>query len=358
MADHKPKTPVTRPADTGIWHSVRRSLARHHVGEFLKTMVVVAPLTVLIWIYAERSQVTDETHQVAIDFRSADPAKLAAIITDRTPLVLDLKGSRSQISRMKEDFARRAASGQLIATLPSNYSQPGDVTIDMATLLNSDPTFNNYGVAITKVTPSIARVKLDPYKDVQLTVVLPPDIDGIQQVVFDPPKVIAHGPQTELSELRAEIAVDKASIQQLARQPGQQSTDIVPLVLPASGLISIRPPRVSVSFEVSSDKPGNIPAVPISIQQPVTFTNRWTVLIKGQLTVTNVRVQGPAKAVDLLLPNGNDEPKVKLTAVLVVKQEDAGKTVRRAVEFQGLPPNVKVISTDHEVEFEVRSDPR
>src|SRR5687768_17247160 len=130
MADAKPKVATPRPTDTGFLHGVRRSFARHHVGEFLKTMIVVAPLTVLIWVYAERSQVTEETAQIALDFRASDPSKLAASVVDPSPLMLELKGPNNQISNLKDEFARRAVSGQLVTTLPANYDKPGEVTIE------------------------------------------------------------------------------------------------------------------------------------------------------------------------------------------------------------------------------------
>src|SRR3982751_5576817 len=113
MADPsiKPDAPVIRshrldyaPPLTPVERLFRYLPARDSILGFLKTLVWVAPLTLLIWVYAEREQnVTQSGIIVPIDVRTSDPNR---IVTLRGPadknVVLELFGPRAKVDHIRD----------------------------------------------------------------------------------------------------------------------------------------------------------------------------------------------------------------------------------------------------------------
>ncbi len=338
----------------GAWHALRRTISRHRAGDFLKTMVVVVPLTLLIWIYAERSSVTDGACQVSIVLVPADQA-LAP--TQPESLSLELRGPRNQITQFTDELGRRT----LRVTLPASY-QVGENTIEAATLLNNEPTFSNFGVKISKVEPSSLRVRIDRYVENELTVVMRPDASvSLQQVVFDPPKVVARGPESvfnsEYPESNRQIRVDLSNYTAQLNTRGPHRLPAMPLTLPTDGRFTIRPPRVNGSFEVMpSEEETTIDSVTIAVQLPLGLQGKWLVKVHGNaLRVPNVRLRGPGAALTpykTTIDGKQVDPKRQASAILRVKQEDIGNSdVRRAVDFADLEPGITVVGGPYEVEF-------
>src|SRR5689334_21555844 len=60
---------------------VRSTLfSREHWANFLKSLPWVVPLTVLIWVYAEREQLADDPKvPIPIEVRTSDPNRIARI---------------------------------------------------------------------------------------------------------------------------------------------------------------------------------------------------------------------------------------------------------------------------------------
>src|SRR4051794_8615574 len=63
----------------------RRALARDRVVGSLRTLLWVAPLTLLIWVYAEREQTASVANvKVGIDVTSTDPGTLVTLAPKAT----------------------------------------------------------------------------------------------------------------------------------------------------------------------------------------------------------------------------------------------------------------------------------
>src|SRR3954447_8679042 len=98
-----------RPLDYAPPLTVRERVGRYlPSGEqsvnFLKNLVWVVPLTLLIWIYAEREQtVTLPTEPVSIDVRTNDHNRLVDLrFPQDKNIIVELSGPRARIDRVRE----------------------------------------------------------------------------------------------------------------------------------------------------------------------------------------------------------------------------------------------------------------
>src|SRR3954466_12407629 len=77
---------------------------REQFTNFLKNLVWVAPLTLLIWVYAEREQtVTLGPVTFPLEVRTTDPNKLATLRKPQDKnVVVELSGPRARLDRVRE----------------------------------------------------------------------------------------------------------------------------------------------------------------------------------------------------------------------------------------------------------------
>src|ERR1051325_4762153 len=72
----------------------------------LRTFLWVAPLTVAIWIYAEREQVTELNDvRVPIEVRCDNPDRIATIVSDDRTVAVDLSGPRANLDAVPDRLA-------------------------------------------------------------------------------------------------------------------------------------------------------------------------------------------------------------------------------------------------------------
>ena len=74
---------VRRTASVGRrW--ARDTFSREQLVSNLKSIAWVIPLTILIWVYAERAQQDDGAATVTIEVKSADPTGFAKLVSSRS----------------------------------------------------------------------------------------------------------------------------------------------------------------------------------------------------------------------------------------------------------------------------------
>lgn len=338
--------------------------SRQRTSEIIKTLVIVVPLTLLIWIYAERAQIAEDSTTVLMDVALADPGLNASVLDAKGPVSvrLDLSGPRVRIDQLKTDLEQKSMAGTLKLNLPATiYAREGIQNVDIVPILNVDPTVIDSGVTIKAATPPGFRVVVAKVVSRDVTVVLPPDmLVSLQNVAFDPPRITVRGPEPVMNSIypgdNATIPVDLANKGASLTGTGTQTID-VPLAPSALTLLhdhglTPTPSRVKMSFEVGTrEREYTIPSVPIVVQKLLT-QDRNAVTVKGLPVIQNVRVRGPANLVRQL---EGDNATVHPQAVLRIRSDDAGKTdLHRAVDLVGLPPEVKVVGQPNEVDFDVK----
>src|SRR5678815_3677884 len=80
------------------WHRFRNSLTRENLIAKAKTLAWVAPLTLLIWIYAEREQVAEyKDEPVPFELVNNDDSRYVSLKQDEN-LILNLTGPRARVN--------------------------------------------------------------------------------------------------------------------------------------------------------------------------------------------------------------------------------------------------------------------
>ncbi len=342
--------------------SFRRS--RHNVVDLLKTMALVVPLTILIWVYAERAQSTQERLLVSFDVYTTNPSQYASV-ADRddapladTPFTVEVEGSRSAIQQLKPQLDRR-----LLLELSDTYQAESEPTLSVVALLNSYQPIRQAGVTVTSATPSTVKVRIDArINNRPIPLLLPDDLDlAVASFSITPPSAKVSGPAQAIAKLfpteKSGLAVDLSSFRERISLPGQHRLEGVPIKPTGIPGVLVTPARVTeVRIEVSArEVEYTLSTVPLVITQPLPTINQWTIELREK-TVTNVRVRGPANEIRRLQSQDGKPPEITPAAVLRLTNEDRDRSdVSRAVSIVDLPPNVTLMDAPPTVEFSVRS---
>jgi len=161
----------------------------------LRSLLWVVPLTVLIWVYAEREQVTTLTN---VTINVAPPASPTGLLIRFAPGAIhtihaDLKGPQSSAEEAKEILETSPISLDLERDLT-----PGDHSIDIANVLNKDSRMIAKGTEVRNCVPAEVTVTVEKVRPVTLDVkVKPEDAKGLPLLVFTPAKVKLNIPEGE-----------------------------------------------------------------------------------------------------------------------------------------------------------------
>lgn len=339
-----------------IWRSVG---TRQKTLELLKTMTLVVPLTVLIWIYAERAQTSTEKATIFFNVTTGAPDQWASLVDDRAPVTVELSGSRSKVDALKSELERISSERRLYVALNAAYASGTSPEVTVADLLNNYPSVRASGVTVTSASPPTVRIRLEELKSPEIRVVVPEKLRGkLQNVVIDPPVVRVRGPQSVVDGIDS-ISLDLATLEPKVT-PGPQKLTNVPLTLPQNEVrLTVSPATIaSVRFDVAGNEAEYvIPSLPIVVQLPLPLNGKVTVTPREK-TVTNVKVRGPSDQIDKLRAVGTAAPQIVPTAVLAIKPEDVNalSAQQREVEVISLPPGVQVIGEKKTIEFTVKDN--
>src|SRR5579859_847750 len=166
----------------------RVTFSRESYITSLKSLLWVVPLTVLIWVYAEREQVTtlpNVTINVAPPV--GVPGRLLARFAPGTihTIHAELKGPQSSAEEAKEILE----SGTIALDLERDLT-PGDHTIVIADVLNRDSRIIAKGAEVRNCVPAEVTVTVEKLSEKLLDVkVRPEDAKGLPPLVFVPAKV-------------------------------------------------------------------------------------------------------------------------------------------------------------------------
>lgn len=344
--------------------------SRENLADFARTMAWVAPLTLLIWIYAEREQIaTVSDVSVQIQVQANGPRQVATVIRpgDRN-VVITMEGPRVRLDFLRTQFATDANQSLLVIELPPELPV-GPVTRSIVDELNRLPLFRANGVKVTAASPAQITVDVDELVTRELFVMADPaagNFDGVP--VFDPPSVKLTGPRAILDRFSDEDAAGRpavrAAMQTLVevRTPGDHINVEVGLTRPAlindapdPDQFNLAPDRVRATFRIrQADVSFTIPAVPIFPLAALTLLDDYRPVFEP--TVTNVTVFGPP---DLIAALRNDTLARKPRAILELTRDDlpAGRPRTRRLRFD-LPEGLTISPEDSRREVEFTLVPR
>src|SRR6185437_5287828 len=174
----------------------RSGITRENIISNLKTLAWVVPLTLLIWIWAEREQVATE-HDVSVPFElvSTEANRVISLKpnTQDTNFVLDLFGPQARLQELRNKLGGGQMPQGLKIVIPSTYTPGRDYTLSTIELVGNQRIFSDYGVTVQHVQPLKIEVSIDELVDRDAKIIVPPSMKNVI-ATFDPPTVKVRGP--------------------------------------------------------------------------------------------------------------------------------------------------------------------
>lgn len=337
--------PRARPLDYGTTPSLRDRLERilptpEQFFSFLKTLIWVTPLTLLIWVYAEREQtVTVPAIPVSIDVKTVDHNRL---ITLRRPpdknIIIELSGPRAKLDKVRE-LLQPKAEGAAITIYVDPQIGVGGQELLTVNQINNLPVFKNNGLTVKSAQPPYLFVDIDTYEERDVPVKLPAKVKGLlsEDARFDPQTVKLRAPAQVMKRAEAAgplgVYADIAGRPELSKKVGKVDLKDVSLSWEFRENVSIHPGVVDAYVEVKPvDEPLTIAKVNIYQVTPQGFDRDYKVQYTPQ--IEDVKVTGPREAIEAIKSG-----KLAVKAMLEIGLDPPGVTRRKALRFD-LPPGV------------------
>jgi hypothetical protein len=315
--------PKARPLDYAppvpLVDRVRRYLpSRDQFTGFMKNLVWVVPITLLIWVYAEREQSVVEPSIVAsIDVKTADSSR---VVTLRGPadknIILELSGPRARLERVKELLRPKSDGPALQIDVDLLMPATPNQHIPTVAQINNNPIFKNNGITVKSAQPPYLVVDIDSFEEEVVPVRAPPEIAQLlgEQSHFDPSTIKIRAPSKVLERAAADkqlfVYADLSKHDEIKTRTGPYTIDNVPVYWPGPPTpgqsatarkenVYLTPPTVKALLEIKQrDVEYTIPRITVSKATPARFEDGFTVDFAAQ--ILNVPVTGPAEQIDLL----------------------------------------------------------
>lgn len=319
--------------------------SREQMFAGLKQLAWVAPLTVLIWVYAERAQQHTETVRFRVVARSSNP-QVHVTVSEPSDAVVQasLEGARSRLEKV---LGRSGAQDPVFVEVPPD-AKPGIRTFTVEEILDGDARFRGLSLQDSpSSTPERVEVLVDPVVERTLTVELrKQDADRIERAVFTPAKVKVRMPGEVARLARAAhdgqlvVYADLGTVTD--QGPGDKRIVSDVRVFVDGGEreeVKIDPTTVSAALTLREEvQVFKIVQLPVNVSGATGVTNEYEVEFEPA-TLFNVEVVGPAGAIQKLARDNA----ASVRAHVWVTREDANpdSPPERNVEFI-LPDQVRL----------------
>jgi hypothetical protein len=363
--------PLTNPsahpaAKRSLWRIffvrwIRHTFTTENLVNAFKTFAWVGPLTLLIWVWAEREQLHNDSWSIPVEVRSSDRF-VSLLEPEDGNVIIDVSGPRAQLDALRQmltgGLSPRGAMLELDPNLPLGEQYPAT-----AELLNRQPLFRDRGVIVKDASPSRLTVFVDERVTREARIAVSPEVERNLESppVFDPPITTVSGPKRVLDALpedadgRLIVTADLSGFPAV-QQPGAHELVDVPLLRPVEDPnVALGLTKANVSLRLrQSDVEYTIPSMSIFVIVPPTMMGRYRVVIGDGAfpTIPNVRVSGAPAKIELL-KREDFTPRPK--ALLEVTSEDRpGEIHTRRLRYD-LPEGITVHPQDarREIEFRV-----
>lgn len=360
--------PVRRPLRKRIGWAfrswARSTFSRESFISSFKSLLWVVPLTVLIWIYAEREEdVTVNGVPVVLDVRSSEPRMFVRLASRNPTIQVDLKGRQVDVEQIKDWLQTTPASIEVARNLT-----PGEHQIYLQFELNQLPRVKNKGVTISNCTPAEVTVDVDEIETIDVDVkARPEDSKTLGSPIFNPARVKISAPRRLIRQAQQDTGgqglvayANFAAFKQLMLEPGKHSLSAVPVV-PSIGIEDshVQPDAVSAEVDVTdkAERTITLPYLRVLAASPRdagTRADQYKPYFDP--TLTNVTVTGPEQQI-ALLQDPNYAPTPAPAAIFEVNYNDIENPAPAPIMFQ-LPPGVHVSEKDAERKITYSFKPR
>ena len=361
---------LTRPAQSwrrdfvAEWHRFANGFTRENIISNLKTLAWTIPLTLLIWVYAEREQVQPMSDVVVpFELTTVDSDRVISLSAsqDRN-LVLDVIGPQARLQELKNRLSGGQMPQGLKLEVPTYYEVNRQHSLPTLPLVRAQRIFADYGVTVRNAQPALLNVTIDQLVDRDARVSVRPGLNNVD-ATFEPTTVKVHGPKTLLDSAtssgaggRSDLVVHADIPESTLSAPGHHDLPDVLLVRP--GVLT--DPRVSImktgkiraSIDVrKSDKTEFYSSMPVTVDQPVDTAEKYIIQI-DRPAVQNVTVIGPPELIDNI-KRSEFRPKARLV-ITAADLARIGERQSKVVQYD-LPNGVQVSDEDKSkmVEFRV-----
>lgn len=356
--------------------SERRWLADTFSGEkmieMLKQLAWVVPLTLLIWVYAEREQITKEQNEtIPFELISTDPSRRVTLKPPQdSNVVVELEGPRARV----QDVLQRLRGGEFPQGLRIEIDRAHEANRDhqlrTINLIANHDLFRHAGITVTRTQPDTIIVSVDQVVERDAKVVPAPGTPNLLEgTKFDPPTVKISGPSNVLRPEGGDgdgaslglLVVHALIPADLLGTPGTHQAADLMLTLPPPlkrDEVTITPATVDGTLEVrSSDETWVMPAMTISLDVPRTIADQYTV--KYNTSLANVTLIGPKDVIDEMRKPEGPKPYAQLRVTIEDATAAAGReTLRRTLRFVDLPRGVRVSEKDQQREIPFQLVPK
>jgi hypothetical protein len=320
--------------------AVQRTPFGRRVFDVIRTLIWVVPLTVLVWLYAERETIDEQVLSVPVTIQSerADRMVTFASSADRV-LSIKIKGTRIRIQQARDELARKQG---LQIVVPAKLGLGLQVAMPAMEAINANPVFWQRGITVIACTPGTLSLQVDEVvQAMDFRPEIPQEIasrlDG--QAVLDPPTVMLTGPRRALvgAETPVEVVAD-ITVQMLPKVGGEIPAVPVRLKTP-NDQITITPATLKARVKLKSSSISyTIASVPVFVYGPPKLFDQYQVNLTP---LSRVTVVGPQEEI-AKISSGDFIPK----ALLEVTQQDVRERLPRSPSMYVLPPNVTVSDED------------
>jgi hypothetical protein len=304
---------------------------RAKITETVKTLLWVIPLTILIWVYAEREQLQkdEEVSRVAIKLKSTATDRMVMLDNPAETVTLFLNGPKAGINKVREELSETG----LPVEVSDDLRVPFDGEILLSERIARNSLFANKAVTVVRTKPATVKIKADKKRTVSAKVQMRPD-DRVnitdckftpEEVKVDVPDSVA-GPTT-----RPDALPIYADLKALIDKGQGTRSDKVPVVFgvdQGSNLAkwSIPTQYVTATVTINAAKQLQLKSVPVVARIHAFLLEKDDYYYAfDQKMVRDVTVTGPAKAIDELERRTLKTDKPPVTAVIDITPDDLNK---------------------------------
>jgi hypothetical protein len=339
-------TEEARPVDT-ILRPRKHSRLYDKVIDVIKTLPWIVPITIIIWIYAEREQtVTGQKVTFPIAVRVESPHRIAALSNPADGLVVaTFDGPIANLQHVIELLKANPDHPAIVYTVPAGTDRGTFRTLALSAIADN-PMFAQYGIRVTDVAPAQLEIMVDDIDEPMVDVKPLEGLTNLEVVPqFSPAQVKIHAPHSMFGPdnrfVTAKLDTSKPGLHEHER------VDVTWSHVGGEKNVSIEPPWVYATFTVRTrDVPKTISGIPIFIAEPAFTRTKYQITAPDSLPPINFL--GPKDEIDQL-----SEGVKAFLELIDLREGDQTEQVR--FEFPPSVHNVHVVSKvqDYTVTFHV-----
>lgn len=198
-----------------------RSTRSSKLKDAIKTFLWVLPLTALIWVYAEREQITTlPERQVTIRLKTSLSDRVVTMLTPEDRKVfLELRGPLNSLESVWDALADSKYT--LDVTIPDDVQLPYRGPVAIAESIARNPLLVKEAVTVSRVMPATVTVLIEKKESITVPVQIRSEdlarIGGTVEFLTD--KVAVEGPASLLEGPKPEVFADMKKVLDLPQGP-------------------------------------------------------------------------------------------------------------------------------------------